>query len=40
VLGLPVGTVKSLAARGKNKLKRLLSAWTEPESAAPACREP
>jgi RNA polymerase sigma-70 factor (ECF subfamily) len=27
VLGIPVGTVKSLVTRGKSKLKQLLSAW-------------
>jgi RNA polymerase sigma-70 factor (ECF subfamily) len=29
VLGIPVGTVKSNVARGKSKLRKLLSAWHE-----------
>jgi RNA polymerase sigma-70 factor (ECF subfamily) len=29
VLGIPVGTVKSLVARGKNRLRQLLAAWHE-----------
>jgi RNA polymerase sigma-70 factor (ECF subfamily) len=40
VLGIPVGTVKSLVARGKSRLRQLLSAWhpegrTDLEGAAP-----
>lgn len=38
VLGLPIGTVKSLVARGKRRLKELLSAWHSQSLAPPmAC---